>query len=104
MIPVHLLVTRVPLQDGTFSQHLHDAECFISAQRIDTVSTVTDEGRKTDHLPDRVRSVLRYLDALSGYRLMYVAERADEISRMVMRSFRGDDPAGPDFPPNSYSG
>lgn len=90
MIPVRVLVTRVPSNDG-LQQFNSDLRAYIDPRRVDTVTHVDASMRRQDHLPDRVRAVIRYDDARQGFRLLYVEEDAEDVARGVKMLLRGED-------------
>jgi len=96
VIQVHLLLTRTLTPTGTVDARF-DVRTWVSVARVDTVTPLTAEGKRTEHLPDQCRSVIRYLDAINGYRLLYVGDDDQELARKVSRARRGEDPLAPDF-------
>jgi hypothetical protein len=97
MIQVHLVLVRIPTPQG-LEQHNMDRAAYLNPARIDTVTPIeTDEQRKQDHLPEHVHAVIRYDDARSGFRLMYVTNQAHEIARARRREVAGEDSDTPDW-------
>jgi hypothetical protein len=97
MIQVRLLMTRVPRPDGVIEQHPMDVIAHIDPLRIDTVTELLGARAQQDHAPRETRSVIRYDDRCTGYRLMYVADSASDIARARRRELRGEDSDGPDY-------
>lgn len=97
MIQVRLLVVRFQTPQGIQQENM-DVTCYINPARIDTVTCLEQvETRKQQHLPDAVRSVIRYDDPTKGYRLMYVAQTAYEVARARRREILGEDSDTTDF-------
>lgn len=98
MIQVHLLMVRIPVPQGLQQEPMDVSGVYLNPARIDTVTPIdNDEARKQQHLPAGVRSVIRYDDNRSGYRLLYVAQTAYEIARSRRREIMGEDSDTPDF-------
>jgi hypothetical protein len=97
MLQIHLVLVTVPTPIGVVKSWHNTPGVYIRHGAVDTVTPVDSQRRTMDELPDNVRAVIRYLDGMSGYRLMYVANTAQEIAVAVRREYRGEDSDGPDF-------
>ena len=97
MIPVTFLMARVPQANGAFFEHRNHARTFLDSARVDTVTEVLPGQHKEHGLPEATRSIVRYVDSVTGYRLLFVAETADAVARLVFRDEHGEDPTQPDY-------
>lgn len=96
MIPVHLISTRITNQQGMSQDIPLGATAYISPERIDTVSEVTPAAR-TDLPPSLhgARAVVRYMDPMVGFRLMFVQQTAKEVASLCHHYRMGADPDDP---------
>lgn len=90
MIKVNVLVIRVPSERG-LDQTFYDEVAYLQPYKIDTM-TVVDGQHEKHHVPQKARTLIRYMDVLKGYRLIYVAEPAEVLDRQVSRELRGEGP------------
>jgi len=97
MLPIRLVMTRTPLQNGAFHEQLDNAAVYIDHIKVDTVTEISDGRRREQAIPGRANSVIRYVDHQVGYRLIYAEETAAQIARMRFRLMHGEDPQTPDF-------
>lgn len=99
MIPIRHLLTRVPINTGQFMDHGDDAQVWIDPEMIDTITEITEARRRSQPIPGAANCVIRYRDNYnpSGYRLMYAANLASHLARMMHRHRVGEDPTGPDY-------
>lgn len=92
MIQVHLVLVRIPVPQGLEQHDMDRPGTYLDPRRIDTVTPIeTDEQRRHDRLPETVHAVIRYDDARTGSRLMYVRETAKEVARARRREMMGED-------------
>ncbi len=101
MLPVRHIMTRVPLQNGTFNEMIDRTAAYLDPARVDTITAISDERRKTQGIPALAQTVIRYVDVQCGYRLIYVEDAAEELARLMFRLSRGEDPRSPDYTPFS---
>lgn len=94
MIPVTLLMVRVDTVKGIEQSRFHKLQ-YLAPERIDTISEIDEHERKAQHLPDECCSMIRYVDTLHGYRLLFVAQVAGDVAQARMRAMRGEDPDTP---------
>lgn len=104
MIQVHLVLVRVPTPQGLEQHDINQPGVYVDPRRIDAITPIeSDDQRRNDRLPDEVRSVIRYDDARSGCRLLYVRQTAAEVARARRREMMGEDSDTPDFGGNAYA-
>jgi hypothetical protein len=97
MILVRLLAVRVPRSDGAFSETKLDKRVWIDAGAVDTITELSTDDLVQQHLPMDARTGIRYRDAVTGYRLFFVADEPDHVARVRERLLRGEDPREPEF-------
>ncbi len=104
MLSATLVMIRVPHPGGKFEQHdLESVVGYLDHQRVDTVIPITAKRRAAQGIPDTVKSVIRYTDVVSGYRLLYVEEEASVIARAKFRLDHGEDPLAPDYSGTNFA-
>lgn len=98
MIQVHVMLVRVPTASGLQQFNMDRLGVRLNPTRIDTITPITtDAERAQDHLPAPVQSVIRYDDPEHGYRLIYVRNSAEDVTRRRRRELLGSDSDQPDF-------
>lgn len=93
MLRVTLLMTR----GSGGEEHREHSVSYIDPQKIDTITVCNSIKRSLQKIPDSARSVIRYIDVMRGYRLLYVEEKAEILARMRTRAMLGEDPDEPDY-------
>lgn len=99
MIKIQLVTSRVPTKGDNFSQHFQEADVWIAPEGVETVTPLDGLDLKKGELPSNIRCVVRYWDRLTGYRLMFCKDRAEDIATMRARAMRGEG-TNPDDPFN----
>lgn len=97
MLPIRHVLTKVPLQNGSFQEVQDRTEVFIDPARVDTLTAISEERRKAQPIPGCAQCIIRYVDVQCGYRLIYVEDTAKDLARSMYRMLRGEDPRSPDF-------
>lgn len=97
MLPIKHLLTRVPLNNGAFQEMQDRTLVFIDPARVDTITAISDARRKEQSIPGLAQSIVRYVDHLSGYRLIYCEDSSQELARNMFRISHGEDPQQPDY-------
>lgn len=95
MIKVNIVAVRIPTERGMGVDQLLDAEAYICPGKIDTVTPVTNH--EQHQVPKTAKSVIRYYDAVNGFRLMYVTETAQRVAKARRREMKGEDSDSIDF-------
>lgn len=98
MIPLKLIMVRVPIKDGVHEMIDHTVIC-INPARVDTLTVISDGRRAAEKGPALAdaKTIVRYNDDVSGYRLFYVEDTVPEITRAMHRWRIGEDPNSLDF-------
>jgi len=97
MLPVRHVLSRVPMQNGQFTEMVDSTNVFIDPAKVDTFTEISEARRKEQAIPGKANTIIRYVDHLSGYRLIFVEDTAQQLARAMWRLEHGEDPQTPDY-------
>jgi len=96
-LPVQLVMSRVVTPAGQQIDMVDDTVTYLDPMKIDTFTRLTDARRVDTTVPRNAVTVIRYLDHVVGFRIFYVKDRAEWISRALYQLGMGVDPGSIEF-------